>query len=132
MNVKSVGNKTQKPCRVAVSSKGDSIDSEVSSIGQSTHFIIFEGSPDSFKVIANEARGQGSDAGLKAANFLRSKDISIVITGTLGQRGFQAFKKAGVTVHAGCSGKVIESIQKCLKGELPECKGATYSGDSDF
>jgi predicted Fe-Mo cluster-binding NifX family protein len=132
MNAKSVENKTQKPCRVAVSSKGDSIDSEVSSIGQSTHFIIFEGGPDKFRAVVNEAMGQGSDAGIRAANFLRSKDITIVITGTLGQRGFQAFKKAGVTVHAGCSGKVKESIQKCLKGELPECKGATYSGDSNF
>lgn len=127
MNATSVGNKTQKPCRVAVSSKGDSIDSEVSSIGQSTHFIIFEGSPDNFRAIDNEARGQGSDASIKAASFLRSKGISTVVTGTLGQKGFHAFNKAGVTVHAGCSGKVKESIQKCLKGELPKCKGAVFT-----
>lgn len=127
MNATPVRNDAPKPCRVAVSSKGDSIDSEVSSIGQSTHFIIFEGGPDNYRAIGNEARGQGSDAGIKAADLLRAKDIGIVITGTLGRRGFHAFEKAGIDVHAGCSGKVKESIQKCLKGELPQCKGATFS-----
>lgn len=123
---------SSKPCRVAVSCKGDSIDSEVASIGQSTYFIVFEGSPERFKVFKNEAKGLGSESGIKAADLLRTRGINIVITGTLGQRGFDAFDRAGIMVHAGCSGKVRDSVHKCLKGELPKCKGATYSGYIGF
>lgn len=123
---------SSKPCRVAVSCKGDSIDSEVASIGQSTHFIVFEGSPEKFRAVENEAKGQGSESGTKAAGLLRSMGINIVITGTLGQRGFEAFDRAGIMVHAGCSGKVRESVQKCLRGELPKCRGATYTGYIGF
>lgn len=122
----------RKACRVAVSSNGDSIDSEVVPIGQSTHFIVFEGGPDNYSPIDNVARGKGSEAGIKAAGYLHSKGVNIVITGNLGEKGFKAFESAGVKVHAGCSGKVGDSIQKCLKGELPECKGATYAGYIGF
>jgi predicted Fe-Mo cluster-binding NifX family protein len=121
-------NQDRSDCRVAVTSKGDSIDSEIGSIGTSTYFIIFESKIDNFSAIRNEAMGQGSDAGVRAAELLKSKGAGVIITSNIGKKGLQAFEKAGITVHSGCTGKVRESIQKCAKGELPECKGVTYVG----
>jgi predicted Fe-Mo cluster-binding NifX family protein len=120
--------KNSSVCRVAVSSKGDSLDSEIGSIGSSKYFIIFEGRPDKFNVCNNEAMGQGSEASVTAAGLLKSMAVSTIITTSIGERGVLSFQKAGITVHAGCSGTVKEGIQKCLKGELSECKGATYAG----
>jgi predicted Fe-Mo cluster-binding NifX family protein len=115
-------------CRVAVSSMGSSLDSEIGSLGTSTYFIIFEGRPDTFNVCNNGAMGHGSGAGVKAAGILKSMAVNIVITTNIGEQGVLSFQKAGITVHAGCSGTVKDGIQKCLKGELSECKGATYAG----
>ena len=55
-----------------------------------------------------------------------------MITGNLGKRGFQALDKDGMVVHAGCTEKVADIIQRCLRGELPKCKGATYAGYIGF
>jgi predicted Fe-Mo cluster-binding NifX family protein len=115
-------------CRVAVSSKGNSIDSEIGSLGSSSHFIIFEGSPDKYTVTDNEVKGQGSEAGVKAADILKSKGIAVIITSNIGEKSIRAFKKKNIIVHAGCSGMVRDGIHKCLKGELPECEGVTYAG----
>jgi len=126
------GNKAQKPCRVAVASKGDSIESAVGSIGTSAYFIIFEGGPDRYSAVKNVAKGRGGNAGMQAAEFLETKGIDVIIAGTMGNKGYRAFDEAGVAVHAGCSGTVKECIRKCLSGELPKCNGAAYSGNMEL
>ncbi len=117
-----------KKCRVAVSASGETLDSDIGPISRSPYFVIFEGSPDNHRAMKNRASGMGDEAGPQAADALVKNDITIVITSTVGAKTFQALRKADIVVHAGCSGKVSEAIQKCLHGELPECRGATYAG----
>jgi predicted Fe-Mo cluster-binding NifX family protein len=115
-------------CRIAVTSTKDSIDGEISSIGTSDYFIIFEGGLDKHYAIDNGAKGLGSDAGIRAVEILKEKDVAALITSNIGERSIRAFQKEKITVYAGCSGQVKGAIERCMGGKLLECNGATYAG----
>lgn len=117
-----------RPCRMAVTSKGDGLDGEIAPMARSNFFIIFEGSPDNSMVMENLVRKGGSESAIKSAAELAKQKVDIVITGTIGPRAFKQLESAGVKVHAGCEGKVSDILEKCLKGKLPVCKKATYGG----
>ncbi len=118
----------EPPCRVAVTSKGRTIDSDVTSVNRGPYFLIFEGKPENPRVVENKAIGKGTEAGVAAASLLKSLKINIVITGTLGSKGFRALNDAGIVVHAGCKGTISDAIRKCMRGELEKCKGARFAG----
>ncbi|MDD1769477.1 MAG: hypothetical protein LUO79_00155 [Methanomassiliicoccales archaeon] len=118
----------RKPCRMAVSSLGNTLDDKVGSLARSKYFFIFEGSPEKFTVVENPSRAPGVEAGLMTAKALIENKVNIVITGTIGRRAYGALKEAGTSVKAGCTGSVFEAVRRCAAGELEECKGATYAG----
>ncbi|HSA35842.1 MAG TPA: NifB/NifX family molybdenum-iron cluster-binding protein [Methanomassiliicoccales archaeon] len=118
----------ERPCRMAVTSKGDGLDGEIAPMARSSYFIIFEGSPENSMVMENLVKKGGSESAIKNAAELAKQKVDIVITGTIGPRAFKQLETAGVKVHAGCEGKVSDILEKCLKGKLPTCKKATYGG----
>jgi predicted Fe-Mo cluster-binding NifX family protein len=68
------------------------------------------------------------EKGPSAAETLAAMDVGTVIVGTVGPRAFRILDEAGVSVKAGCSGKVSTVIKRCAAGKLKECKGATFKG----
>lgn len=120
--------KPMKPCKMAVSSLGNSIDDNVGPLGRSTYFFIFQGSPEKFIVVDNPSRTTGVNAGVATAKALVDAKVDIVVTGTIGKRAFAALKDAGIMVKAGCEATVAEAAAKCAAGELKECEGATFAG----
>ncbi|HQN75546.1 MAG TPA: NifB/NifX family molybdenum-iron cluster-binding protein [Methanomassiliicoccales archaeon] len=117
-----------RPCRMAVTSKGEGLDGEIAPMARSNFFIIFEGNPENRMVMENLVRKGGSESAVRSAAELAKQKVDIVITGTIGPRAFKQLESAGVKVHAGCDGKVSDILEKCLKGKLPVCKKATYGG----
>ncbi|MHC1708859.1 MAG: NifB/NifX family molybdenum-iron cluster-binding protein [Methanomassiliicoccales archaeon] len=132
MTAKKSAPKGERPCRMAVTSKGDGLDGEIAPMARSSFFIIFEGNPENSMVMENLVRKGGSESAIKSAAELAKQDVDIVITGTIGPRAFKQLESAGVKVHAGCEGKVSDILEKCLKGKLPVCKKATYGGYIGF
>jgi len=118
----------ERPCRMAVTSKGAGLDGEVAPMARSNFFIIFEGSPENSMVMENLVRKGGSESAIRSAAELAKQKVDIVITGTIGPRAFKQLESSGVKVHAGCEGRVSEILEKCLKGKLPVCRKATYGG----
>ena len=118
----------RKPCRMAVSSLGNTLDDKVGSLARSKYFFLFEGSPERFTVVEHPSRPTGVEAGVVTAKALIEYKVNIVITGTIGRRAYGALKEAGASVKAGCTGTVFEAVRKGAAGELEECKGATYTG----
>ena len=118
----------ERPCRMAVTSRGDDREGEIAPIARSSFFIIFEGDPENHHVMENSVKKRGSESGIKTAAELVKQDLDIVITGTIGPQALKQLESAGVKVHAGCEGKVKDVLDKCLKGKLPVCKKATYTG----
>jgi predicted Fe-Mo cluster-binding NifX family protein len=125
---KKTGSKDARPCRLAVTSKGDDLEGEIAPIARSSFFIIFEGDPKNRLVMENLVKKAGSESGVKVAKELAEQKVDIVITGTIGPRAFKQLEGAGIKVHAGCEGRVADALDKCLKGKLPICKKATYGG----
>jgi len=128
MTAKKNAPKGERPCRMAVTSKGDGLDGEIAPMARSSFFIIFEGSPENSMVMENLVKKGGSESAIKSAAELAKQKVDIVITGTIGPRAFKQLESAGVKVHAGCEGKVSDILEKCLKSKLPVCKKATYGG----
>lgn len=125
---KSSASPSERPCRMAVTSKGAGLDGEIAPMARSSFFIIFEGSPDNRMVMENLVKKGGSESAIRTAGELAKQKVDIVITGTIGPRAFKQLESAGVKVHAGCEGRVSDILEKCLKGKLPVCKKATYGG----
>ncbi len=121
--------KGTKKCKMAVTSLGGDIDSEIGSIARSTYFVIFEDSPKNYKVVKSAIKGSPVEKGPKAAQNLVKLGVNIVITSTIGPKAFDILRDAGISVKAGCKGKVSQAAIKCAAGKLKECKGATYAGD---
>ena len=116
-------------CRMAVTCSSGDLQAKIVPLARSAFFIIFEGSPDRFLVMENLIKKAGSESGIRMANELAEQKVDIVITGTIGPKAFKQLESAGVKVHAGCDGnKVSDVLDKCLKGVLPVCDKATYSG----
>jgi predicted Fe-Mo cluster-binding NifX family protein len=113
--------------RIAISSTGPSVKAEVD-----RHFsccaqflLVDEGG---VKVLVNRARGSGAKAGPDAARMLVNNGVTAVVTGNIGPKTFKVLKDAGVTVHAGCSGKIEEALFRCARNELKEVDSATFMG----
>ena len=113
---------------MAVTSRGDDLNGEIAPIARSSYFIIFEGDPKNHRTMENSIKKRGSESGIKTAVELAKHDLDIVITGTIGPRALKQLEAAGIKVHAGCEGRVADVLDKCMKGKLPVCKKATYTG----
>jgi len=121
--------KGERPCRMAMTCDDDSLQAKISPMSRSKFFIIFEGEPKNHLVMENLVKKAGSESGMKVASELAKQNVDIVITGTIGPKAYKQLEASGIKVHAGCDGKkVTEVLEKCLKGELPVCKKATYGG----
>jgi predicted Fe-Mo cluster-binding NifX family protein len=120
---------SKKKCKMAVTSLGGDIDSEIGSLARCTHLIIFEDSPKNYKVLNCNVKGFPDEKGPNAAQYLTKLGVDIVITSTIGPRAFSILREAGISVKAGCKGRVSEAAMKCAAGKLKECKGATYAGN---
>jgi predicted Fe-Mo cluster-binding NifX family protein len=123
---------SDKECRMAVSSLGEGLESNIGSLARCTHFVIFEGSPDKYKVVRCRHQGPSNEKGPNTAQGLTKLDVDIVITSTIGPRAYAILKDAGIVVKAGCKGTVSEAARKCAAGKLKECKGATYAGNIEL
>jgi predicted Fe-Mo cluster-binding NifX family protein len=121
-----------RTCRIAVASCGGRLDSKIGPLARCTHFVIFEGSPENFKVVECRSKGAANEKGPSAAENIAGMGVGTVITGTIGPRAYKILRDAGISVKAGCSGTVAEAVKKCAAGKLKECMGATYAGRIDF
>ena len=123
---------SKKKCKMAVSSSGAGIESKISSLARCTHFVLFEGSPDDYRIVKCASAVAPSEKGPKVAQKLTELDVDIVITSTIGPRAFSILKEAGIAVKAGCRGTVEDAVKKCAAGKLKDCKGATYAGNIEL
>ncbi len=107
--------------KVAVSSKGKTLDSEVSDIfGRCPYFIIAEIEENKiikFDAIENSSASQNQGAGISAAQLVAEKDVGALITRNVGPRALDVLRQFNIEIYNG-SGTVNESLQKFICGEL--------------
>jgi len=107
--------------KIAVSSMGKSIESNVSDIfARCPFFIIAEiknQKIDKTEIIENESTNQMSGAGISAAQLMAEKNVNAVITGNVGPRAFDVLKQFNIEIYRG-EGKVKEAVEKFIEGKL--------------
>lgn len=107
--------------KVAVSSKGETLDSEVSDIfGRCPYFIIAEIEENKiikFDAIENSSASQNQGAGISAAQLVVEKDVNALITGNVGPRALDVLRQFKVEIYNG-NGTVNEALQKFMDGKL--------------
>ncbi|MBD3311875.1 hypothetical protein GF352_00215 [archaeon] len=116
--------------KIAISSKGGSLESEVDArFGRCPYFIIVEiqkGEIKSSKALKNTATAHQRGAGPTAAELVANQGVKTVITQNIGPRAVSAMKKLGIKVYKS-SGLIKEVVQEFISGELKEMTG-TSSG----
>ena len=109
--------------KVAVSSTGKDLDSNVSNIfGRCQYFIIAEIENKRItktEAIENTSAKQIGGAGISAAQTVAEKDVKSVITGNIGPRAFSVLGQFNIEVYNGSGCKSVkEALQKFIDGKL--------------
>ncbi len=106
--------------KVAVTSKGDSLDSPVDEqFGRAAYFLIVDTEDDSFEVIDNAANVNAwGGAGVQAAQSVAEKGVEWILTGSVGPRAYSVMEAAGVKIGSGASGTVRDAIARLKKGDF--------------
>ena len=115
--------------RVAVSSEGQNLDSQISSVfGRCQCFSILEirddGISDNY-VLENSAASQSSGAGTAAAQIVGDEGIDVLVTGSVGPKAFSALKQWGIRIYKGEPGTVRENIDMLILDELKKVEAPT-------
>ena len=103
--------------KVAVSSSGDNLDSQIDSrFGRSAYFLIVETETMNYEAIKNETTDLTSGAGIQTASLVASQGITAVLTGNCGPKAAQALVQGGIEIITGQSGSVRNVVENYIKG----------------
>ncbi len=107
--------------KIAISSTGKSLDSDVSGMfGRCPYFIIAEIEDEkikAFEAVENTSADQAGGAGMSAAKIVAEKDADAVISENVGPRALDGFRQFNIEVYGG-SGSVNEALQGFIDGTL--------------
>ena len=117
--------------KIAISSTGKSLENEIDTkFGRCPYFLIVEIENKEIKevkAIENIAAGQRGGAGITSAEIVAKEKADAIITANLGPRAFSVFEQFEIKIYQG-QGKVVDAIQKFIKGELTEIKDSAGAG----
>jgi len=107
--------------RIAVSSEGKGLESQVSKVfARSPYFLIAEAKDQKIgktEVVENKGLDQMRGAGITVAKLMAEKDVEVVVTGNVGPRALEILRQFGIEVYLG-EGKIEGVLQKFLAGKL--------------
>ena len=118
--------------KVAVTSTGNSLDSEVSSVfGRCPYFIIADienGEIKSDINIENPAKNATGGAGNKAAEFIANSKVNALVSGAVGPNAFAILRQVGIKVYKLESGSVKDNLKLFSEGKLGEITSSSSGG----
>ncbi|MFP4668079.1 MAG: NifB/NifX family molybdenum-iron cluster-binding protein [Desulfosalsimonas sp.] len=116
--------------KVAVSSKGKTLDSELDArFGRAACFILVDLNTMAYEAVENTQNSNAvQGAGIQAAKTVADHGVGAVITGNCGPKAFTVLNKAGISVITGLSGNVKDAIEKYKNGELSPTEGPNVNG----
>lgn len=112
--------------KIAISSKGKDVNSDVDSVfGRCSYFIIAKIEDKKVvkvETIENLGAKKTGGAGISAAQAVAEKGVIAVIAGNIGPRALDVIKQFNIKAYNG-SGLVKEVLQKFIEGKLEESWG---------
>ncbi len=107
--------------KIALSSCGENINSNLSEVfGRCPYFLIVkidDKKIKGFEVIENTSVNQTSGAGISTAQMVAERNVSAVVTGTIGPRALAVLKQFNIQIYKG-AGFLSEVTQKFIEGKL--------------
>lgn len=117
--------------KIAVSSTGDNLDSEVDMrFGRCKYFILVDSESMKFKALSNESIMASGGAGIKSAETIANQDVKVVITGNIGPNAHSTLAAAGIKVFTGATGTIKDAVKKYKNKELVESSSANVESHS--
>ena len=111
--------------KIAISSSGNTLDSDLDPrFGRCAYFLIIDPANMRYEVFNNQGAAQSRGAGIKAANFLVTKNVSVVVTGHASLNVIQTLASAGIEIFVEQQGTIKEVVALYKSGGL---KPATQS-----
>ncbi|RJQ27867.1 MAG: hypothetical protein C4589_07665 [Peptococcaceae bacterium] len=102
-----------------MSARESSLDAQVDPrFGRCRYFILADPENMSFEAYPNPAADAAGGAGIKAAQFVVSKEAGAVIAGEVGPHALQALEAGKVKVYTVASGTVREVLNNYKSGKL--------------
>ena len=110
--------------KVAVSSTGDSLESQVDPrFGRCAYFVFVDTDTMKYETVQNPNVSAASGAGIQTAQLVANKGVEAVLTGNVGPNAFQTLQAAGVNVVAGVAGIVKDAVQMYKDGKVQATGG---------
>jgi len=109
--------------KICVTSTGPTLESPVDPrFGRCAYFIIANPQTLDFEAVSNEAAISTGGAGIRAAQTVASKNVDVILTGSVGPNAFPALQDAGIKILTNISGSVKTAIDSYMKDDLIELK----------
>lgn len=117
--------------KICITSRGDSLDSEVDPrFGRCGFFIVADPESMEFSAFPNEMAGIAGGAGIQAGQFMSEKGVGAVVTGNCGPNAFRTLQAAGIGVFTGAAGSVRDAIDAYKNGKLGSSQGPNVGAHS--
>ncbi len=121
----------RKMAKIAVSSEGPTLDDLVDPrFGRAGGFVLVDTSTMESSYLDNgisQTRAQG--AGIQAAEVVAGAGATVVLTGYVGPKAFQALRAAGIQVVQDLEGLTIrQAVEKFQSGRLKPAQGPNREG----
>lgn len=116
--------------KIAVSSKGKDLTSEIDErFGRAAYFMIVDTETLDFEAIENTQNlNLPEGAGIQSSKTVAGANAEILITGNCGPKAFAALSSAGIKISIGCTGRIIDAVQKFKNGLLTFATEANVKG----
>ena len=105
--------------RVAVTSRGNSpLSLSDQRFGRAPFFLIHDSTDNQWTTVENRGADESHGSGLAAAQVLIDLGVDAVVTGRCGPKASALLLEAGISVHEGFSGTVVDGPAAISAGRL--------------
>ena len=109
------GGPSDPPMKIAVAAKGKTVDAQVESQGaRCAWFLFFDEKGNLTEVIENPNKEKRGQAGVKCAELMAEKQVTVFVAGNAGGRLADALESAGIQFFA-FIGAVKDAVTAVLK-----------------
>jgi predicted Fe-Mo cluster-binding NifX family protein len=105
--------------KIAITALGADLQSQVDPrFGRAQYFIIIDPETMQFEAIENASVNAAHGAGIQSGQLMSQKDVSAIVTGSVGPNAHQTLTAAGIQIFQAFSGTVAQMIEAYKMGQL--------------